>query len=105
LIETVELAYRLHERMWGLLGRRGLPAGHAMHLMPCAGIHTLCMLFPLDVVFLDPEMRVVRIVRGVAPFRTVVGGEGAHSALEMATGWLQEEALQVGDAVQLVAYA
>jgi len=88
--------------MWGLLGRRRLPAGQAMHLRPCPAIHTMCMRFPIDVFFLDREMRVVRVIRSMAPFRTAVGGRAAHSAVEMMSGWFPENALHEGDVVDLV---
>lgn len=101
LVASVELAHGLLQRIRGLLGRRRLPAGRAMHLRPCPAIHTVGMQFSLDVVFLDGDMRVVRIVRDVAPFRMVGGGRTARSALEMQAGWFPAGALGEGDVVAL----
>ncbi len=101
LVEVVELALRLGERMKGLLGRTSLGAGRAMYIAPCASIHTFLMKFSLDLVFLDRSMKVCRIVRNVRPNRVVGGGWGARAVLEMETGWFPEGALKEGDKVEL----
>ncbi len=101
VIAHVMSATSLPSRVRGLLGRRRLPVQSALHLDPCHAIHTCWMLFALDVVFLDRDRAVVRIVRGVRPFRFVLGGRGAHSVLEMTAGWLPANALRVGDRIAL----
>jgi uncharacterized protein len=98
-IAQVREARTLAARMWGLLGRRRLPVQTALHIVPCNAIHTCWMLFSLDVVFLNRDWTVVRIVRNVRPFRFVLGGQAAHSVLEMTAGWLEPNALRVGDRV------
>jgi uncharacterized membrane protein (UPF0127 family) len=97
LITWVEGAYRMHERMRGLLGKRGLPRGQALHISPCNAIHTMGMRFTLDVAFLDRQLVVIRVVRGLRPWRMATGGPGAASVLEMESGWLDDGALKVGD--------
>ncbi len=74
-------------RMWGLLGRRSLPAGEALLLRPCNAIHTLGMRFAIDAHFYDRQGRRVRTVAAIAPGRWWVwGGWRAHSVLECAAG-------------------
>lgn len=74
-------------RMRGLLGRAGLPIGHAMLIAPCSAIHTLGMKFPIDVRFYDNEGHCVREVLNVQPGRFWVGGGWrATSVLESAAG-------------------
>ena len=43
------------------------------------------MRFPIDVVFLDRERRVVKIVPAMKPWRTALGG-GGRDALELPAG-------------------
>jgi uncharacterized membrane protein (UPF0127 family) len=43
------------------------------------------MRFPIDVVFLDAEQRVVRVVPSLAPWR-MAAAKGARSVLELAAG-------------------
>src|SRR5436190_17741234 len=47
-------------RLRGLLGRR-LKAGEGLLLVPCSAVHTFFMRYPIDVVFLDRELRAVRV--------------------------------------------
>ncbi len=84
---TIEVARGWWGRAVGLLGRKELPAGHALLLKPCSAIHTIGMRFPIDVVFLDEAGGVVRVCRNVRPNRLLVrGGRGAVAALELAAG-------------------
>jgi uncharacterized membrane protein (UPF0127 family) len=50
-----------------LLDRRA--AGPGLLLPGCRGVHTFGMRFPLDLVFLDFELRVVSLRRAVPPGR------------------------------------
>ena len=102
LIGEVLMADRFWTRAVGLLGRDSLGTDRALFLAPCASIHTFFMRFPLDLVFLGPAMRVVKVVRDVRPFRIVSGGFGALGVLELQAGWLSAEAVQPGDELSLV---
>jgi uncharacterized membrane protein (UPF0127 family) len=81
----VELAVSREDRRRGLLGRNGLDASAAMMIAPCAAVHTAFMRFALDVVFVDREGRVRKIVRGLGPWR-MSGALGAWAAIELAAG-------------------
>ena len=80
-----EVARTLWARIRGLIGRRGLPAGEGLLIERCNAIHTFFMRFPIDATFYDREGRVVRIVRGIRPWRPFVwGGWRAVKVLETA---------------------
>ena len=100
LIQTVEVARSLFARMRGLLGRDSLPSQHGMWIVPCPSVHTFCMQFDLDLIFVDRESRIVNLIWGVPPNRVATGGAGAHSVIEVASGWMQEGDLSVGDALE-----
>ena len=78
-------------RMRGLLGRRGLRGGEGLLLQPAGSVHTFFMRFPIDVVFLDAERRILRIAPNVRPWRAA-GAKKAKSVLELAAG----EAARIG---------
>jgi uncharacterized membrane protein (UPF0127 family) len=99
LLPCVLIAERWHERMRGLLGRQGLAPGTGMLLSPCGSVHTAGMRFVIDVVYLDNGGRVVRIVRGLQPWRMSFGGLRARSALEMQSGWFDFSGLEPGTPV------
>lgn len=101
LIARADIASGFVSRAIGLMGRRGMGPGRALYLTPCSSVHTGFMRFPLDLVFLDASLRVVRIVRGLDPWRAALGGAGARGVLEVESGWLPAEVVRVGDALRL----
>lgn len=97
-LKRAEIARSFLDRSRGLLGRDSLPAEHGLLIIPCSSIHTLGMRFTIDVLFLDRAGLVVRIVRNIRPGRLYVGGgPRAHSVLEIASGWLPADSVQIGD--------
>jgi len=71
--------------MRGLLGRKELPSGEGILLKPSGSVHTFFMRFPIDVVFLDRELRVVAIAPDVPPWR-MRGARGAKAVVELRAG-------------------
>lgn len=99
LIDRIEAAIRLPERLKGLLGRKDLPKGSAMHIHACSSIHTFCMQFALDLIFLDSDSRVVKVIRHLKPYRIAFGGLKADSVMEMQSGWCDLEKIKKGDEI------
>ena len=89
-------------RMRGLLGRRKLADGEGILLRPASSVHTWFMLFPIDVVFLDRDLSVVRVVARVRPWRAV-WWRGASSVLELAAGECTARGVAVGDRLDWMA--
>ena len=87
--------------MRGLLGRKELPSGEGILLKPSGSIHTFFMRFPIDVVFLDRELRVVSVSEAVPPWK-VRGARGAKAVMELAAGEASRRGLTEGQALVLV---
>ena len=98
--ERCVLADTALTRMKGLLGRRGLPSGEGILLKPASSVHMAFMRFPIDAVFLDRELRVVKIADDLRPWRAA-GSRGAKAVLEIPAGEAGRRGVRVGD--QLVA--
>ena len=69
----------------GCSGNAGSTAGDGLLLRPTGSVHTCFMRFPIDVVFLDAELRVLRVVDELRPWRAA-GRRGARAVLELAPG-------------------
>jgi uncharacterized protein len=54
------------------------------------------MRFPIDVVFLDRELRVLKVVPSLAPWR-MASGRGARAVLELAAGECERRGVEPGD--------
>ena len=92
----VEVADTHVRRAVGLLGRRGLTPGEALWIVPSRGVHTLWMLFPIDVVALDASGRVVDVVPEMKPWRVRMPKKGAVGVLEMEPGRVAASGTRVG---------
>jgi uncharacterized protein len=69
-------------RLLGLAFLNREEAGDGLFIPRCRSVHTFGMRFPLDLVFLDDESKVIRLRRGVPPWRIVRCAE-ASSVLEL----------------------
>lgn len=100
-----ELAARLGvartvlSRAVGLLGRDALAAGEGLLIEPCKGVHTFFMKFPIDVVFLDRNGRVVGVVPNLKPQRMTKLLLTSVSVVELPAGTLAATETVVGNEV------
>lgn len=99
--EDVRVADGLWSRFWGLMGRKRLPEDSGLLLKPSSSIHTAFMRFPIDVVFLDRDLRVVKVVSEMKPFRVAVAFRGAYSALELNAGAAAKAQVEAEDRLAL----
>lgn len=95
--ERVRVADSRWSRFWGLLGRRSLPEGHGLLLKDTASVHTSFMQFVIDVVFLDGESRVVKVVPQMRPFRIAATSQAGASSLELPAGTAARALVEPGD--------
>ena len=87
-------------RLVGLLGRGSLADDEGMLFPKTGSIHMFFMRFPVDVVFCDRDLRVVKVVRGLGPWRTA-SARGAKVTVELAVG--AAAGVDVGDQLVLEA--
>jgi uncharacterized protein len=82
-------------RMKGLLGRRSMDPDEGLLLRPAGSVHTAFMRFPIDVVFLDRSLRVLRIAPHLRPWR-MSGQRGARIVVELAAGAAEQNGISPG---------
>ena len=92
------------KRMVGLLNRSSLAEGEGLLLDRCYGIHTFFMRFPIDVLFLDKEYRVIRAVSSLPAFRTCAVPHAVY-VLELPVGAIERSQTETGDQIQVRATA
>ncbi len=96
---AAEVADTSKKRRKGLLGRTSLSEGEGLWITPCEAIHTIGMKFPIDVVFLSRDRRVVKLKEAVPPGRIAVCLR-AHSVLELPAGTVAATNTAVGDRLE-----
>ncbi|MCC7009292.1 MAG: DUF192 domain-containing protein [Acidobacteria bacterium] len=92
---SVELATDSASRNRGLLGRDGLADGVALVIAPCWAVHTIGMRFPIDIVHVARDGRIVKVRRSVQPWR-MSAALGAFATIEMAVGAIGRAGLEPG---------
>jgi len=84
------------QRAKGLLGRAQLAPEQAFVFYHCNSIHMIGMKFSIDVVYLDTDFRIVKVVPAVKPWSASLCYRARHT-LELATGVINAHELKVGD--------
>ena len=84
-------------RLKGLIGKFRLNSDEGLWMVPSRGVHTIGVMFPLDLIYLDQHHRVIHFVEScpifcIAPLRTQ-----AESVLELPTHTIYSSHTQVGD--------
>ena len=66
---SVTAADTMFSRLRGFIGRFRLGADEGIWLVPSRGVHTLGVLVPLDLIYLDENYRVIHLVEYFPAFR------------------------------------
>jgi uncharacterized membrane protein (UPF0127 family) len=105
LAERAELATGWWARAKGLLGRRELPAGEGLIIRPCNSVHCFFMAFPIDVVYVDRDYRIVRLAPDLRPNRVGPLVLGARDVIELPAGVIAATGAAVGDRLETATIA
>jgi uncharacterized membrane protein (UPF0127 family) len=85
----------------GLMLSPPLPAGGGLVIDPCSSIHMLFMRYPLDILFVGKDGKVVFMYEGIKPWRVGRIVRGAKLAIELPEGSISSSGTQVGDEVAI----
>jgi|SRR5690554_4732388 uncharacterized membrane protein (UPF0127 family) len=95
------LAQGFLARLRGLMGRRAMPPGSGLLLVPEYSIHTFGMRFSIDVFYLDDDCRVLRLQEAMPPNRIGPIVRGCKAILETPVGTIRQSRTQIGDLLAL----
>jgi uncharacterized protein len=84
-------------RLRGLLGRMKLRSNEGVWIFPSCGIHTIGLMFPIDVIYLDAQLRVVYMIENLGPLRVAPLRLQCESVLELPARSIEGSGTQVGD--------
>jgi uncharacterized protein len=90
-------------RFCGLIGTAAydFQFGQALWIVPCRGVHTFGMRFPLDLIYLDRLGNVVDALENVRPSRVTPVHFGAASVLELPAVAIHTSGTQRGDRIEI----
>ena len=85
-------------RLRGLLMRPPLDDDSALLITPCNSVHTLFMMYPIDVIFIDESHNIVKIVENLKPWRIAFCFR-AKQVLELRSNGVKDNGFELGDRV------
>ena len=90
-------------RLVGLLGKtkRWAQLGRGLWIVPSRGVHTIGMLFPIDLIFIGKDKEVVYVEEYVRPFRISKVSLKATSVLELPPHTIYRSGTKIGDQLEI----
>lgn len=101
LAEDVFVARSLFHRIKGLIGRKLLLPGQGIILEPCNSIHTFFMRFPIDVLFVNREYRIIELIPDFCPNRISLIYWRSAKVIELPAGKIKSTNTQLQDCLKL----
>ena len=95
----VNVATSFWRRSRGLIGRRSLSVGDALILRPCIAVHALFVSIPLDVLHLDKNGRVLRVLPFFQPWRIGPIVWRSRTVIELPAGTVARTDTVIGDLI------
>jgi uncharacterized membrane protein (UPF0127 family) len=97
----LQVANSFTKRLIGLLAHEKLGHDEGLLITKCSQVHTFFMRFPIDVLFLDSENKIIGI-ESLKPWRISRLHFKAKSVIELAHGVAQKFELKPGDLVEVL---
>ncbi|HXF60631.1 MAG TPA: DUF192 domain-containing protein [Caldilineaceae bacterium] len=97
IVESGRVANNFWTRLVGLMGVRELLPGDGLLLTPANSIHTHFMRIPIDVLYVQPDGRVVDIDESLPPWRFSRIRKQARMVIELPAGAIAAMDIRVGD--------
>jgi uncharacterized protein len=101
LSSNVKEAKNFVDRAIGLMFKPPMIKYDSLLIRPCRSIHTCFMLYSLDIVFLDDNFKIVKIIRNIKPWRMSLLYWRASQALELKAGSV-DPMIKEGDQLEVV---
>lgn len=84
-------------RFKGLVGYFRLKSDQGIWVVPSWGVHSMGVLFPIDLIYLDADRRVIHLVESFGSFRIGPIRKNCLSVLELPPRTIYSSQTQVGD--------
>ena len=101
LANAADIADTSQKRRTGLLKHQSLEPGQGLWIVPCEAVHTFGMKFPIDVLYLSKQKKVLKIRDNMKRSRMSICLR-AHSVLELPAGFAAQTSTQVGDQLEFI---
>lgn len=96
----VRVAKTFFVRLIGLMGRTKWPSGHqGLYFPSCRSVHTFFTFLRPDLLFLDKNNKILRVVPSAKPWLIFFGPVHTYGCLELPQGASQQWGLREGTTI------
>ena len=103
LASELDVANTHWSRLRGLMltHQERLASGRGLWIVPCQGVHTMAMRYPIDVVYLDADNVVIHVEENVKPWRFTPIRLDTETVLEIPSRTVWSTETQPGDQIEI----
>ncbi len=100
IADQVKIADGFFSRLIGLMNQKSMNPSQGLLLKDCSSVHCFFMKFPIDVVYLSKDMKVLQM-ETVVPWRIGKFVKKAAHVLELSAG-VAENKILIGDYMEIL---
>jgi len=100
LSDSVFIPKTFWQRTKGLLGKSGLEGNQFYLFYNCSSVHMFGMKFSIDLVYLNDQFEIVKLVHSFAPWGMSFCFKAAH-VIEMKAGLIELHGFAIGEKLSL----
>jgi len=97
VISNCLLASTFFSRLKGLLGKSKLEKDEGLCLRPCRSVHTFLMRFPIDIIYVNRENKVLKIIENLGANRISPYLKEAYFIIELNAFGCRKKNIEIGD--------
>lgn len=97
IAQRVQMACNFKDRCVGLIRHSSLQVQEGILLIPGSSVHTMGLKFPIDVVFLDQQLRILGLRQHMVPWRFAVAPIDTRIVLQLQAGKIAGMNLSLND--------
>jgi uncharacterized protein len=101
LSDNIKYADTFFLKLKGLLGRQSIAKNECLIIPKAMQIHTFFMKFPIDIIFLDKNKKVIFLYHNFPSYKLTKIFFRAKYVLELHAGIIQEKDVQINDEIVL----
>jgi len=102
IADNVNIAQSFFQKTKGLIGRTKLNKGEGLYISGCRSIHMFFMQFSIDVIFIDKNYEITKIITDLKPFRLAFGTYFSNGVIELPCGILEQKSCDIGDKIVFI---
>ncbi len=97
IVPSLSEARSFKDRLVGLMFRRTMNTTEAIYFPNCRQVHTMFVRFPIDLIFINKDFSVVRIIHKMKPYRISPIVFNAYGVIEVTPGFIKKVKIKIGE--------